>query len=103
MFIEVYITVGDMEEAKKISTSLLSKELIACANIFPISSMYVWKEEVVEDTEYVILAKSTDDKFEHINKEVKDLHSYELPCIVFWQLEGDCNYLSWVQSSINTG
>jgi len=38
MFILVYITHETENAAKKISDYLLNKKLIACANIFPITS-----------------------------------------------------------------
>jgi periplasmic divalent cation tolerance protein len=37
-----YITNPSKEEAKRIAKHLLDKRIIACANIFPIESMYWW-------------------------------------------------------------
>ena len=45
----VYITCKDKKEARKISRFLLEKKLIACANIFPIESMYRWEGKMVDD------------------------------------------------------
>jgi len=78
----VYITCKDAEEAKKISQTLLEKKLIACANFFPINSMYLWKGNINNDSEFVLILKTVDKNFRKIEKEVKKYHSYECPCII---------------------
>src|SRR3989338_3440438 len=96
--IAVYITCKDRGEAKKISRHLLNKRLIACANFFPIESMYWWKNKVNESKECAIIAKTVKDNFETIKKETKKVHSYEVPCIVAWDIvEGNEDYLSWIR------
>jgi len=37
------------DEAKNIAKELIKKKLVACANMFPIESIYEWKEELRED------------------------------------------------------
>lgn len=78
----VYITCKDSQEAKKISVHLLRKRLIACANIFPIKSMYWWNNKIVNYNENVIIAKTSNKNFKNVVSEVKKLHSYEIPCIL---------------------
>lgn len=95
--IEVYITCKDEEEAVNISKHLLNKRLVACTNIFPIRSMYWWKKEIVDENEYVILVKSIEKHFETIKKEVKEIHSYDIPCIVKMDSEANKEYVNWVE------
>ena len=40
MFSVVYITAGSMDEAKSIGRVLVEERLAACANIFPITSIF---------------------------------------------------------------
>ena len=75
----VYITCKGKKEAEKISMHLLKKRLIACANIFPIKSMYWWEEKIVNDKENVIIAKTSNRNFKKLESEVKKIHSYEIP------------------------
>ena len=49
----IYITAGNVQDAKKISEHLLKKKLVACVNIFPIESMYWWNDEIQENQEFV--------------------------------------------------
>jgi periplasmic divalent cation tolerance protein len=83
----VYIACKDKEEAKKISKHLLEKRLIACANIFPIDSMFWWQGKIEEAEEHVIIAKTIKSHFEMISDVVKDLHSYDVPLIETWDVD----------------
>jgi len=95
--ISVYITCKDEKEAAKISEHLLKKRLIACSNIFPIKSMYWWKEKITKDNEIVMLAKTSDKNYEKIKKEVKKLHSYDIPCILKYDIDANKEYKEWVE------
>lgn len=67
----VYITCKNNKEANKIAKQLLQKKLIACANIFPITSLYKWEGKIANDKETVLLLKAVEKNFEKIKKEVK--------------------------------
>ena len=92
-----YITCKDRNEAEKISMHLLKKRLVACANIFPIKSMYWWNGRIVDDSEVVIIAKSTEKNYSAIKKEVKNLHSYKIPCILKINADANDEYYKWVE------
>ncbi|MBN2423363.1 divalent-cation tolerance protein CutA [Candidatus Woesearchaeota archaeon] len=97
----IYITFPSREEAKKISKHLLEKRLIACVNIFPIESMYWWKNEIQEDNEFVIIAKTSEKNFEKVKQEVKEIHTYETPCIVSWKIDNvNSEFLDWIKKEI---
>jgi periplasmic divalent cation tolerance protein len=100
--ISVYITCKDKKEAKRISKHLLEKRLIACSNIFPIESMYWWNNKINEDKEIAIIAKTTKNNFDKIKKEIKNIHSYEVPCVIAWDIvEGNKDYLDWMSRITN--
>ena len=99
--IMVYVTCRDGEEARKISTHLLDNKLIACANIFPINSLYKWDDKLEDSKEIVIIAKSIKEKFQEIEKQVKKMHSYKTPCIVMIEInESNKDYLDWVRDEL---
>ena len=102
--ISVYITCKDMKEAKLIATRLLEKKLIACANIFPIKSMFTWKGKIVDEHEVALISKTRQEKFDRIKEETRELHSYDIPCIVAlpWH-DSDEEFKKWVESETNTG
>ncbi len=101
MFSIVYITAGSLDEAKSIGRILVEERLAACVNIFPITSIYRWKDNIEEAGEFVMLVKTITGKVKDIEKRVKQLHSYEVPCVISFKIEsGSENYLKWVEESV---
>lgn len=96
----VYITCKDKKEAEKISLYLLKKKLIACANIFPIRSIYRWKGKIVNDYENVIIAKTNNKNFKKVAKEVKKNHSYTIPCILKINTTANKDYERWANKEL---
>lgn len=96
----VYMTAGSTEEAKSIAAALLQKNLIACANILPqMISVYHWQNNLMEDQEVVMIAKSVTAHVEDITQQVRALHSYELPCVVAVPITaGNPDFLEWIAS-----
>ena len=79
----VHIPCSDANEAEKISRALLNNQLVACCGLFPKNPLYWWKGKIEKnDKEIVIEAETKVDKFEEIEKLVKQLHSYETPVII---------------------
>ena len=97
----IYVTCHNTEEAKKIAGVLLKKKLIACANMLPIESMYVWEDKITEDDEIVLLLKTEDKKTDIVEQEVKKLHSYDIPCILKLDAKANPEYAEWVKKQIS--
>ncbi len=97
----IYITAGSMENASGIAKELVSKRLAACVNMFPVSSIYRWNEKIVEDNEIAMFAKTDSSHLEEITRVVKSLHTYELPAIEFWGIEGEEDYLDWIRVNVS--
>ena len=95
-----YITCKEKSEARKISEHLLKKRLIACANIFPIESMYWWEDKINEEKEFVVIAKTLEEKFDEMKGEIKKVHSYEVPCILKIEVEANEEFLEWVEGEV---
>lgn len=96
----LYIPCASENQAQKVAWHLISKKLIACANIFPITSIYSWKGKVMNAKEFVIIAKSSKSKFDEVKREVKQVHSYEIPCVVMWEGTANEEYQKWVNDQL---
>jgi len=78
----LYVTTKDEEEAKKIARRLVKERVIVCANIVPeITSIYSWKGEMQEEKEALLLCKTFEEKKEKAARIIKEMHSYDTPCI----------------------
>ncbi|RMF55639.1 divalent-cation tolerance protein CutA [Candidatus Woesearchaeota archaeon] len=97
----LYTPCKDVSEAKEIGRALVKKRLAACANIFPITSVYMWKEKLTEDKEHVLLIKTTKSRAKKVMDEIKRLHSYELPCIASFEVGCNSEYKNWVKEQVN--
>ena len=99
-YYSIYVTTKDEDEAKKIGKTLVEEKLAACVNIHPIKSIYRWEENIEEESEAVMFVKTRDELVEEVIKRVKELHSYEVPCIVAFPIEkGNPDYLKWIGES----
>lgn len=95
----VYITASSKDEARKIGRELVAGRLAACINILDgMNSMYWWDGQIQDDQEAVLLAKTTRERVAELIDKVRQLHSYDTPCVVTWPiLEGNPDYLTWIQ------
>jgi len=97
----VLTTAGSAEEARKIAHALVERRLAACVNILPqIESIYRWKGEIDSAQEWLLLIKTTAERFLAVHDAILELHSYEVPeCIVLQIEDGSSPYLQWLEES----
>jgi periplasmic divalent cation tolerance protein len=94
----IYTTLPDRVITEKIATIVVNEGLVACVNFFPIESVYKWKEKLTHDKEYALIMKTRKSLYKKVEKRLKELHPYEVPAIVTYEIkEGLNNYLSWIQ------
>lgn len=94
----VFVTCGSVGEARRIGKTVVEKKLAACANILAgVESIYRWKGKIERAREVLIVIKTTAKQLEDLEREVKRLHSYDLPeFIVLPIVAGSNEYLSWI-------
>jgi len=93
-----YVTCKDKDEAKKIAKKLLEERLIACANIFPeIESFFWWEQKIDSAKETPMILKTKKTLTKEIIAKIKELHSYECPCIIEIPITGGYKeFLKWI-------
>ncbi len=98
----IYMTAGNKEEARNIGKELVTSRLAACVNILDnMKSVYMWDGEVQEDTEVVLIAKTTRERVPDLVDKVKSIHSYDCPCIVSLPvLDGHKPFLDWIAGEV---
>ena len=97
----LYVTCGNEKEAQKITTHLLKKKLIACANMFPIKSRYWLKGKLASESEVVLLLKTTKKNSVPVKKEITKIHSYAIPCILEFQAKANAAFGRWVEEQLS--
>lgn len=79
----IYITAGSKEEADKLSRGLVEEKLAFCVNAVPgIQSTYQWEGKIHVDDEILLIVKTRQDRYEALERWVKQNHSYDVPEII---------------------
>ncbi len=92
------VTIDNQDKGLEISRRLVEKRLVACVNIVPkITSVYLWKDEICEDTELLLIMKTTLELYPKLQDTVKELHPYEVPEVIAFSIDkGLPEYLNWI-------
>lgn len=99
-FIIIYVTYPNESEADRISNHLITNKLVACANIFPISSAYWWQGDIQRENEWVSIVKTTPENWEIVKTAVEEIHPYDVPCIMKMEVEANAAYENWIRESV---
>jgi periplasmic divalent cation tolerance protein len=94
----VYMTAGSPQEARNIGRKLVVSKLAACVNILgDMNSIYMWEGKIQDDSEVVMIAKTTEKRLPELVEKVNSLHSYDCPCIVAIPVSGgNPAFLDWI-------
>ncbi len=94
----IYMTAGGAEDARRIGKALVEARLAACVNLIEgMKSMYWWEGAVQEDAEVVMIAKTRAALVEPLTAKVRELHSYDCPCVVAVPIAGgNPAFLEWI-------
>ena len=94
----IYITTGSRDEALAIARELVESRLAACANVLAgTTSVYHWQGEVCEEGEVSLILKTRDDLVDRVVEKVRELHSYDCPCVVSLPITGgNQGFLDWI-------
>ena len=94
----VLVTAPTAEVAAGLARALVEARLAACGNVVPgLRSIYRWEGRVHDESEALLVLKTTRDRFEALRDEVLRLHPYDVPEVLALPVEaGAARYLAWV-------
>ena len=101
-FLMVYCSCANEEEARALAKAAVEKRLAACVNIVPsVTSIYRWEGEIQTASEYLLVAKTTEDRFPQLREILTEMHSYANPEIIAVPITyGADDYLAWIRQSV---
>lgn len=99
----VYTTFQTEKDARQLSRTLLSKRLIACAQIdAPIVSLYWWNGKIEEGQEFRLVMKSRKELWEALEVAIRSIHPYETPEIIATEVfAASSDYTKWIQGELD--
>ncbi len=86
----LYVVLSTISEddAKPLADELVMAQVAACVNIARgLESIYVWKEEVCDDREALLIIKTRKSKLAECMDKINKLHPYEVPEIAAFPAE----------------
>ena len=99
----IMTTTDSRDEARSIAAALVERKLAACVQISPIQSYYTWQGAVLNDEEFRILFKTTEDRYADVEAAVLELHSYDLPAVFAIDVtRAYAPYAEWVTDSVSS-
>jgi periplasmic divalent cation tolerance protein len=97
----VLTTVATDQQAGELARSIVSAGLAACVQIQSLRSVYKWQREIRTEPEWLLLIKTTDDRYARLEQHIKAHHSYETPEIVKLPITGGSReYLGWIDECL---
>ena len=99
----VLVTCPSLPLGRKIAKAVVQKRLAACVNVVrsQVDSFYTWKGKTESAREYLLIMKTTAKRLSELEREVKRLHTYEVPeCIALPIAGGLADYLVWLNESV---
>jgi periplasmic divalent cation tolerance protein len=99
-YVQVHTTADSRELADKIARSAVESRLAACGQVVgPIASTYRWQGFIEQAAEWLVLLKTTADRFDALAAHIKGEHTYDTPEVLAVPvLAGDDDYLRWISS-----
>jgi len=97
------VTCGSRKEARSIARALVALRLAACVSEIgvPVASTYRWKGRVESAKEFLLLIKTTKQRFAAVRDAVRKLHRYDVPEIIALPIAaGARDYLDWIAESV---
>ncbi len=97
----ILTTIGNAEQGRRIARELVDARLAACVSCVPgVVSFYRWSGRVEEDSEMLLMIKTTQERLEELKAHVLRVHPYEVPeFLVLPVREGGELFLMWLAES----
>ncbi|WP_316521936.1 divalent-cation tolerance protein CutA [Kitasatospora brasiliensis] len=85
------------EQARALASAVVRERLAACAQVYPVRSVYWWDGEVRDAEEWRIDLKTRAELADRLGAFVAERHSYETPEVIVVPVAGgSADYLAWV-------
>ena len=98
---EIYLVITtefDKKNASKLANLLLREKLIPCVTFRNIESHFWWEGNINQSQEVQLMIKCKKENVNNVCNKIAELHSYEIPEIIYFSVSTNKNYYHWVKS-----
>jgi periplasmic divalent cation tolerance protein len=103
--VQVLVAIDAEESAARIAERLVDDRLAACVQTGgPVTSRYRWEGRVEVAREFLLVAKTTDERVDAVIAAVRAEHPYDVPEITVVPITGGlADYLDWIREETSPG
>jgi periplasmic divalent cation tolerance protein len=94
---KVVLTNAPAADSERIARQLVEEHCAACVNLYPIRSVYFWKDQVHLDEEVMLIMKVAQEGVERLQQRLHELHPYELPEFVVLEVDAQASSREYVE------
>jgi periplasmic divalent cation tolerance protein len=103
-FCVVLTSVGNRDEAERLTALVLEARLAACVQIMGVESHYRWEGALRRDDECVLIMKAQKADYAALETFISRNHRYDVPEIICLDVSGGfAPYLAWVAQATRGG
>ena len=104
-FLQVFSTIDSKDAAEEMAAMLVQKRLAACVQIVPgLTSVYWWQGKIDRSAEWLLIIKTTAERFAALEAALIDRHPYECPEVIAVTIDrGAAKYLQWLEAQLDGG
>ncbi|MEM4255152.1 MAG: divalent-cation tolerance protein CutA [Candidatus Norongarragalinales archaeon] len=96
-----YVTCKNAKEAEELAHALVEKKTAACSvAVHDARSFFAWKGHPQRTSESVLFLKTLPKNRKKLEREIRKMHSYETPCIIFFNAECSEDYWRWLKNVV---
>ena len=98
---EIYLVItteSNKKNASKLADLLLREKLIPCVTFKNIESYFWWEGNINKSKEVQLMIKCKKENVNNVCNKIAELHSYELPEIIYFLVSSNKNFHHWVNS-----
>lgn len=100
----VLTTTSNHDDAARIARELVDLRLAACVNVADnVRSFYRWEGKVAEESEQLLVIKTTRERIDELREHILSIHPYDVPEFVVIPIAAiSAAYGEWLFSSTAT-
>ncbi|MBN2081043.1 divalent-cation tolerance protein CutA [bacterium] len=99
--VQVQTTFASHDDAAKVAREVVQARLAACAQILPgVHSIYIWEDQLHQESEVLLLLKTTESTWPDLRDRLAKLHPYDTPEIIATTIShASFEYAAWLRES----
>jgi periplasmic divalent cation tolerance protein len=103
--VQVVVAIDTEDGAERIAERLVDGRLAACVQVAgPVTSRYRWEGRVEVAREFLLVAKTVEQRVDALIAAVRDEHPYDVPEITVVPVTGGlADYLDWIRRQTTAG